>query len=72
MWIVFLISTFSIRQKGVDLRWVLSGFMKVMILCEGFKAITITITMITPVVVARGGRARSNPAKTTTALRDVS
>ena len=47
--------------------------MKVMMLCEGFTStITITITIITPVVVARGGREISNPAKTTTALRDVS
>ena len=35
----------------------------------GKKTTTITIT---PVVVARGGRERSNPAKTTTVLRDGS
>ena len=29
-----------------------------------------TTTTATPVVVARGGRERSNPAKTTTTLRD--
>ena len=38
---------------------------------EGLTKTTI-ITTTTPVVVARGGRERSNPAKTTTALRDES
>ena len=37
---------------------------------EGLTKTTIT-TITTPVLVARGGRERSNPAKTTTALRDV-
>ena len=38
---------------------------------KGSQKTTIT-TITTPVVVARGGRERSNPAKTTTALRDGS
>ena len=60
---------FFIRQRDVDFL----AFNQNYDFVRGVFKITITITTITtPVVVARGGRERSNPAKTTTALRDGS
>ena len=47
---------FIIRQKGVDLRWALSGFMKILILSEGLNKPNF------PGRGGTGGRQISNPA----------
>ena len=67
MWIVLPDVNIFLSPKGRRFSMGSKCFMEMLILCEG-----VLKTTITPVVVARGSRERSNPAKTTTALRDGS
>ena len=71
MWIVFLtISFLFARRASIFDEFYISGFMKIKILCEGSK--NNNNNNNNPGRGGTGGREISNPAKTTTALMDVS